>query len=204
MAHAIEKAGYIPGKDIFLAIDTAASNLYDDETKTYRIGRPRRIDEVIALYESWISKYPLISIEDGVGERDREGWIALTKALGKRVQLVGDDNVVTNPVLIKKAVADKIANAMLIKPNQIGTVTETMEAIELTKKGRLQRSCQPQVGGDRRYLYRGPRGCRKCRFYQDRGAVQDGQALQIQPADEDRGRSRRRGEICRRGFGIKV
>jgi enolase len=134
LVKAIEKAGYKPGADVFLAIDTAASSLYDDETKTYRIGRPRRIDEVVALYDSWVSKYPFISIEDGVGEHDRDGWISLTKTLGDKVQLVADDYCVTNPALIKKAIKDKISNAMLIKPNQIGTVTETLEAIEITKR----------------------------------------------------------------------
>lgn len=134
LVKAIEKAGYKPGKDIYLAIDTAASNLFDDETKTYRIGRPRRIEEVISLYESWISKYPFISIEDGVGEHDREGWISLTKTLGDKVQLVADDYVVTNPSLFRKAISDGIANAMLIKPNQIGTVTETCEAVEIAKR----------------------------------------------------------------------
>ena len=134
LVKAIEKAGYKPGKDIYLAIDAAASNLFDDETKTYRIGRPRRIEEVISLYESWISKYPFISIEDGVGEHDREGWISLTKTLGEKVQLVADDYVVTNPSLFRKAISDGIANAMLIKPNQIGTVTETCEAVEIAKR----------------------------------------------------------------------
>lgn len=134
LVKAIEKAGYKPQKDIFLAIDTAASNLYDDETRSYRIGKPRRIDDVIRLYDTWISKYPLISIEDGVGEKDREGWIKLTEALKDKVQLVADDYVVTNPQLIKSAVKDNIANAILIKPNQIGTVTETCEAVEITKR----------------------------------------------------------------------
>ncbi len=134
LVKAIEKAGYKPGTEVFLAIDTAASSLYDDETKTYRIGRPRRSEEVIALYDSWVGKYPFISIEDGVGEHDRDGWISLTKAIGSKVQLVADDYCVTNPALIRKAIKDGISNAMLIKPNQIGTVTETMEVIEITKR----------------------------------------------------------------------
>lgn len=134
LVKAIEKAGYKAGRDIYLAIDTAASNLFDDETKTYRIGRPRRIEEVVSLYESWISKYPIISIEDGVGEKDRDGWITLTNAIGKRVQLVADDYVVTNPSYFRKAIDDGIANAMLIKPNQIGTITETCEAVEIAKR----------------------------------------------------------------------
>lgn len=134
LVKAIEKAGYKPGVEVFLAIDTAASSLYDDETKSYRIGRPRRPEEVIALYDSWVGKYPFISIEDGLGEHDRDGWISLTKSLGGKVQLVADDYCVTNPALIRKAIKDGISNAVLIKPNQIGTVTETMEAIEITKR----------------------------------------------------------------------
>lgn len=134
LLEAIEKANYKPGKDIFLAIDTAASNLFDEETKSYHIGRPRRIDEIISLYEEWVTKYPILSIEDGVGEKDTEGWMELTKRLGSKIQLVADDYVVTNPVLFKKAIKNGIANAMLIKPNQIGTITETCEAVEIAKR----------------------------------------------------------------------
>jgi len=134
LVEAVERARYKPGKEVFLAIDTAASNAWDRKARAYRIGKPLRTAEVVALYERWVSRYPLLSIEDGVGEHDRQGWQALTKALGAKVQLVADDNVVTNPALIRKAVADGIANAILIKPNQIGTVTETLEAVEITKR----------------------------------------------------------------------
>jgi len=134
LVEAVERARYKPGKEVFLAIDTAASNAWDRKARAYRIGKPLRTAEVVALYERWVSRYPLLSIEDGVGEHDRQGWQALTKALGAKVQLVADDYVVTNPALIRKAVADGIANAILIKPNQIGTVTETLEAVEITKR----------------------------------------------------------------------
>lgn len=134
LVEAVERARYKPGKEVFLAIDTAASNAWDRKAKKYRIGRPLTSAELVALYGRWVSRYPLVSIEDGVGEHDPRGWQALTRALGAKVQLVADDYVVTNPALIRKAVADGIANAILIKPNQIGTVTETLEAVEITKR----------------------------------------------------------------------
>ncbi len=134
LVQAIEKAGHQPGKDVYLALDVAASNTWDPEKKTYMVGSMRTASELIDLYGEWIGRYPLLSIEDGIGEHDRDGWQALTEALGGKVQLVGDDNVVTNPELIRKAIEDRIANAILIKPNQIGTVTETLEAVEMTKR----------------------------------------------------------------------
>lgn len=134
LMEAVERARYKPGKEVFLAIDTAASNLWNRKAKTYRMGKPLRTAELLALYERWVSRYPLLSIEDGVGEHDRAGWQALTETLGAKVQLVADDYVVTNPERIRKAVKDGIANAILIKPNQIGTVTETLEAVEITKR----------------------------------------------------------------------
>ncbi len=134
LVQAIEKAGHEPGKDVYLALDVAASNAWDPEKKAYKVGTMRTSAELIELYREWIDRYPLLSIEDGIGEHDREGWQAMTEALGAKVQLVGDDYVVTNPELIRKAIGDSIANAILIKPNQIGTVTETLEAVELTKR----------------------------------------------------------------------
>ncbi len=131
---AIEKAGYRPGRDVYLAIATAAGNTWDASDHTYRVGGKRTTSELIELYKGWTSRYPLFSIEDGLGEHDEEGWKALTKEMGESTLLVADDNVVTNPGLIKKAVNGSIANAILIKPNQIGSVTETFEAIELTKR----------------------------------------------------------------------
>ena len=133
---AIEKAGYKPGKDVVLALDVAASSAWDGATKTYQIGGKRGSADLVALYTDWCARYPILSIEDGVGEHDHEGWKALTAALGGTIQLVMDDYVVTNPELIRKAITGGIGNAVLIKLNQIGTVTETLEAVELTKRAR--------------------------------------------------------------------
>ncbi len=135
LVDAIAKAGYKPGRDIYLAMDVAASNLWDDRSKRYSLGgQERDAVNLTRMYDGWISKYPILSIEDGIGEHDEEGWKAHTEALGGKIQLVADDYVVTNPALFKKAIADHIANAMLIKPNQIGTVTETLEAVEIAKR----------------------------------------------------------------------
>ncbi len=133
---AIEKAGYGPGKDVYLALDVAASSAWDGASKTYQIGQKRSAADLIALYADWCARYPILSIEDGVGEHDHEGWKAMTAALGAKIQLVMDDYVVTNPELIRKAVSAGVGNAVLIKPNQIGTVTETLEAVEISKRAR--------------------------------------------------------------------
>lgn len=129
---AIEKAGYKPGKDIFLALDTAASSLYEDGSYTFekkKIGA----DKIIAYYQELVSAYPVISIEDGLAEEDWDGWIKLTAALGKKVQIVGDDLFVTNKTRLQEGIAKKAANSILIKLNQIGTVTETLLTIETAR-----------------------------------------------------------------------
>jgi len=133
---AIERAGYRPGEDIFIALDVAASE-FAEAGGRYRLGRDNAVrtsDEMIALYESVLQQYPVVSIEDGLGEEDWGGWGALTRRLGGRVQLVGDDIFVTNPAIIQQAIKNGIANAVLVKVNQIGTLTETMQAIELAKR----------------------------------------------------------------------
>ncbi|MCM8802135.1 MAG: phosphopyruvate hydratase, partial [Candidatus Omnitrophica bacterium] len=129
---AIEKAGYKPGIDIFLAIDTAASSLYENGLYQFE-GKKISSDELINFYEKIVEKYPIYSIEDGLAENDWEGWKNLTEKLGKRIQLVGDDLFVTNPKIFKEGIKQKIANAILIKVNQIGTLTETFETIEIAK-----------------------------------------------------------------------
>ncbi len=134
LVDAVAQAGYKPGQDLFLALDVAASNAWDERSGRYKIGSERTAADLVRLYDGWLSRYPILSIEDGVGEHDHDGWRALTETLGKKVQLVADDYVVTNPALIRRAVADHLANAVLVKPNQIGTVTETLEAVELTKR----------------------------------------------------------------------
>lgn len=129
---AIEKAGYKPGRDIFLGMDVAASEFFD---KKYDFeGEKKSSAEMIEYYQKLRKKYPIISIEDGMAEGDWDGWEAMTKAMGSNTQIVGDDLFVTNPAILAKGIERGIANAILIKVNQIGTLTETLEAIEMAKR----------------------------------------------------------------------
>ncbi len=135
---AIKAAGYVPGKDIALAMDVAASEFYDVEKKVYvwkkSTGETMTTDQMIDFYEGLLDKYPIVSIEDGLGERDWDGWERLTQRLGKRVQIVGDDLFVTNPKILKEGIDRGIGNSILIKVNQIGTLTETFDAMEMAKR----------------------------------------------------------------------
>ena len=131
---AIGKAGLKAGEDIFIALDVASSELWAGSGKyTFKkSGEPDRTSaEMIALYEDWIRQYPIVSIEDGLAEGDWDGWKLLTTALGTRAQLVGDDVFVTNPEILKRGIADHVGNALLVKLNQIGTVTETLDAVRM-------------------------------------------------------------------------
>jgi enolase len=132
---AIEKAGYTPGDDICIALDVAASELWDKGQYVFKKGDKSRktSTEMVALYQAWCDKYPIVSIEDGLAENDWEGWATLTQALGTHVQLVGDDLFCTNVELLGKGIEENIANAVLVKVNQIGTLTETMQCIEAAK-----------------------------------------------------------------------
>ncbi|MDD5692219.1 MAG: phosphopyruvate hydratase [Candidatus Omnitrophica bacterium] len=132
---AINKAGYTPGKDISLALDCAASSFCKDGKYTFE-GSAKTSADLIAIYENWLSRYPILSIEDGLSEHDWSGWAQMTRRLGDKVQLVGDDIFVTNPKIFKKGIAEKIGNAILIKVNQIGTLSETLEAIAIAKKNK--------------------------------------------------------------------
>ena len=138
MVAAIKAAGYKPGKDICLCIDAAASEFYNAKTKKYELKRSgmgnKTTDEMIDMYAEWCEKYPIISIEDGLDQNDWDGWKKLTDRIGEHVQLVGDDLFVTNTKFIKKGIELGVANAVLIKLNQIGTLTETMDAIEMAKE----------------------------------------------------------------------
>jgi len=127
----IQKAGYKPGKDIFLALDVAASEFYTEEKYFFKKsdGSKRSSDEMVSFYESLVQKYPIISIEDGFAEDDWDGWNLMTEALGQRIQIVGDDIFVTNLERFKKGVERKIGNSILVKLNQIGTLSETIETI---------------------------------------------------------------------------
>ncbi len=136
IVQAIEAAGYKPGKDIAIALDPAASSFYSggvyDLAKSK--GGKKTSDEMIALYQKWIDTFPIVSIEDGLAENDWAGFARQTTAQGQRIQIVGDDNFATNPTFIRRGIKEKTANAALIKLNQIGTVTETIEAIALCRK----------------------------------------------------------------------
>ncbi len=132
---AIAKAGYKPGQDVFLGLDCAASEFYDNGIYDLQgEGKKKTSDEMIAFYEEWIRQYPIISIEDGMSEKDWKGWKLLTDRLGKKIQLVGDDIFVTNTAIFSKGIAEGIGNSILIKLNQIGTLTETLDAIEMAKR----------------------------------------------------------------------
>jgi enolase len=132
---AIQKAGYKPGAQIYLALDVAASEIFQDETYTFKKSTNAKLssDQLIQMYESWVSKYPIVSIEDGMAEDDWQGWISLTTALGDKIQLVGDDVFVTNAKRLRNGIADGVGNSILIKLNQVGTLSETMDTIELAK-----------------------------------------------------------------------
>ena len=132
---AVAQAGYKAGDNVFLALDVASSELWNESTRSYEFKKSgeqtRTADEMVALYEDWVRQYPIISIEDGVAEGDWDGWRAITSALGKRVQLVGDDLFVTNTTILEKGINEGVANSILIKLNQIGTVSETLDAIAM-------------------------------------------------------------------------
>jgi enolase len=135
VVQAISDAGYKPGKDVCIALDPAASEFYDTKSKKYVFkkssGKAYSSEDMISYWESWVKKYPIISIEDGLAEDDWSGWQKMTKALGNKIQLVGDDLFVTNVKRLQEGIDEKVANAILIKVNQIGTLTETIDTVNL-------------------------------------------------------------------------
>ena len=134
---AIEKAGYIPGEDFMIAIDAASSEWYDAELDAYKLPKAGKVlsrQQLVQLWQRFVKKYPIISLEDGMGETDWEGWAMLTKAIGDKVQLVGDDLFVTNTERLFQGIKQRIGNAILIKVNQIGTLTETLDAISMAHR----------------------------------------------------------------------
>jgi enolase len=134
---AVTKAGYKPGDNVYLALDVAASELWNEDARNYEFkksGEPTRsADEMVKMYEEWTRQYPIISIEDGLGESDWDGWKTITTALGKQVQIVGDDLFVTNPEILARGIKEHVANSILVKLNQIGTVTETLDAVAMAR-----------------------------------------------------------------------
>lgn len=137
IVEAIEQAGYVPGKDISICMDVASSEFYEGDG-VYNLAKSgqgkKTTDEMIDMLAEWVEKYPITSIEDGLAENDWDGWKKLTDRLGKKIQLVGDDLFVTNPSILKEGIEKGLANSILIKVNQIGTLTETFDAIEMAKK----------------------------------------------------------------------
>jgi enolase len=135
---AIEKAGYRPGEDIYVAMDAAASEFYNAEEKVYHFhqstGEKLTSDEMVGYWAEWVKNYPILSIEDGLDEDDWPGWAKLTAALGNKAQLVGDDLFVTNTKRLQRGINEKSANSILIKVNQIGTLTETIQAVDMANR----------------------------------------------------------------------
>jgi enolase len=135
---AIEQAGYLPGEDMFIAMDAAASEMWDAQKGRYVFYKSDKrevtSDELVDHWENWCRKYPIVSLEDGLHEDDWDGWVKLTQRLGHRIQLVGDDLFVTNPKRLAHGISQKAANSILIKVNQIGTLTETIEAVKLAQR----------------------------------------------------------------------
>ncbi|HWH78685.1 MAG TPA: phosphopyruvate hydratase, partial [Candidatus Binatus sp.] len=135
LLEAITQAGYKSGNQVALALDVASSGFYDNDGYVFKKsdGRKRSRDEMVRLYDDWVRQYPIVSIEDGFAEDDWDGWQMLTQALGKKIQLVGDDLFVTNKVRLKRGIDAGVANSILVKVNQIGSLTETLETMKLAK-----------------------------------------------------------------------
>jgi enolase len=130
---AIEKSGFIPGEQVSIALDPAASEFYEEQEGLYNLrteGRKLNSEEMVAYWKSWVDQYPIVSIEDGLAQDDWDGWIMMMNELGDQIQIVGDDLLVTNPERVRRAIKEGAANALLVKLNQIGTLTETIEAVE--------------------------------------------------------------------------
>lgn len=146
---AVEKAGYKAGTDVALALDPAASEFFEEDTRTYNLrkeGRKLTSDQMIEFWTKWIDQYPIVSIEDGFAEDDWEGWKQFTALNGKRLQIVGDDLLVTNPVRVARAIEEKACNALLVKVNQIGSLTETMQAVSMVQKNGWRAVCSHRSG----------------------------------------------------------
>ncbi len=146
---AIQKAGYQAGKDVAIALDPAASELYEEESKTYNLrreGKKLNSEEMVAFWKNWVDQYPIVSIEDGLAQDDWTGWQLMTRELGNRIQIVGDDLLVTNPERVRRAIAELAANALLVKLNQIGSLTETIEAVETCQRVGWRAVCSHRSG----------------------------------------------------------
>ena len=194
---AIERAGYTPGEQIALALDVAASEFHDDGGYSFE-GGTKTAAEMIDYYADLVASYPLVSIEDPLDESDWDGWKAMTDRMGADVQLVGDDLFVTNPERLARGIETGTANALLVKVNQIGSLTETLDAVEMAQRARVPLHDEPPLRRDRGHHDRRPRRRDQLRPDQDRrpGPVRAGR--QVQPAAAHRGGARRRRGLRRR------
>ena len=184
----IEAAGYTPGEDIVIALDPATSEIFDDgRYDLEHEGRTLSPDEMAGYWGDVCSRYPILSIEDGMDEEDWDGWKGLTQLLGDKVQLVGDDLFVTNTERLKRGIDPGVANSILIKVNQIGTLSETLARDRDGARGRLHRGHVAPLGRDRGHDDRRPRGGDRLRADQDRRAVALRSRGEVQPAAADRG-----------------
>jgi len=200
---AIEKAGYRPGEEIAIALDPASSGFYEDGFYNLRTeGKKVTSAEMIDMYASWVKKYPIVVLEDGLAEDDWEGWKLLNKTIGDKIELVGDDLFVTNVERVARGIKENAANAVLIKLNQIGSLSETVATIEMARR-RLGRDGVAPLGRDRGQLHRGPHGGHAHRSPQDRRALPRRARGEVQPAHGHRGGAGRRGRL-RRAPGLRA
>ena len=195
---AIEKAGYAPGDEVALALDPAASEFFSDGAYDYKgEGKTRSIEQQVDYLAELVKQYPIVSIEDGMAEDDVAGWKKLTRKIGAHCQLVGDDIFVTNVTRLADGIKNGIANSILIKVNQIGTLTETLAAVEMRAQSRLHRGDVASLRRDRRFHDRRSRGRDQLRADQDRLAGALRPHRQIQSAFAYRGGTRHAGGLCR-------
>ena len=195
---AIAKAGYKPGEQVWIALDVAATEFYDAKKKTYTIdGKQLDSAGMVDFLAGWVEKYPICSIEDGCSEDDWDGWKLLTERLGDKVQLVGDDLFVTNTKRLQRGIDEHVANSILIKVNQIGTLTETIEAIQLAQRNGYTTHRQPSQRRDRRHDDRRPGRGPFDRPDQDRLGLAHRPHGQVQPTAADRRATGRHGPIRR-------
>ncbi len=190
---AVEKAGYKLGEQIFIALDPAASEFYDSEKNLYVFkksgGAEKTAEELVDYYVDLCARFPIVSIEDGCAENDWDGWKKLTKKLGSKIQLVGDDLFVTNVKFLQKGIAEHVANSILIKVNQIGTLTETLATIDVAKKNNYTHGDQSSFGRNRGHDHCRYRGGNERRPNQDRCAMPQRPRCEVQSAAADRRRT---------------
>ena len=186
---AIKQAGYTPGAEVAIALDPAASEFYQGGRYILQAEhkKERSASEMVAFYEDLIDRYPIVSIEDGLAEDDWEGWRELTATLGGKIQIVGDDLFVTNRERLARGIKERVANSILIKLNQIGTLTETLSAIEMAKKAGYTSVISHRSGETEDTTICRCRGGDQCRTDQDRFGLPYRSGGQIQSAPEDRG-----------------